>query len=123
MGIDERRRELVEEIAPHVQQAGAAGAAQGLAAGAAQHVAADLRHVDGQLAHRLRAVHEKRNAVLARHAADRGRRIDQSAVGGQPGQRNQAHAFVQHGGERLRVHAAAVIRGDGFQDGASAFCP
>ncbi|MNL35945.1 hypothetical protein D3C87_1580070 [compost metagenome] len=81
MGVDEGGRQLVQEAAPHIQQAGAARAAQGFAAHAAEHVAADVGHINRQLAKRLRRIHKIGNAGLARDAADGGGRVDQAAVG------------------------------------------
>ena len=70
--------------------AGRCRAGRAAASGAGQHVAADLFHVDGQLAHGLGRVHEIGDAVFARHRADRGGGIDQAAVGGQPSARSGA---------------------------------
>src|SRR5262249_6113271 len=66
--IDERRLEPLDGVAPHVEGAGAAGPAQILAARGREHVAADLPHIDRELADRLAGIEQIEDAV-ARGAA------------------------------------------------------
>src|SRR5882724_9125259 len=57
------RLEPLDGVPPHVEEAGAAGPAQILAARGRQHVAADLPHIDRELADRLAGIEQIEDAV------------------------------------------------------------
>jgi hypothetical protein len=57
-------------VAPHAEAARAAGPAQILAARGREHVAADLPHIDRELADRLAGIEQIEDAVACRDMAD-----------------------------------------------------
>ena len=59
VALPEGRVELVQEAAPHIEEAAAAWAAQVLAAARRQQVAAEPRHVEVELAGRLAGVQQE----------------------------------------------------------------
>ena len=75
--------------APHVEEARAAWPAQVLAAWGGEHVAADLLHIDRELADRLTGIEQIEDAMARGNAADIGRRIYEPALGGHVGDRDQ----------------------------------
>jgi hypothetical protein len=67
-------------VAPHVGAARAAGPAQILVARGREHVAADLLHIDRELADRPAGIEQIEEAVACRDMADFGRRVDEPAL-------------------------------------------
>src|SRR5207244_12159240 len=79
MEIDERRLEPLDGVTPHVEEARAAGPAQILAARGRAHVAADLPHIDRELADRLAGIEQIEDAVARGDEADVGRPFGEPA--------------------------------------------
>jgi len=101
--IDERRLEPLDGIAPHVEEARAAGPAQILAARGREHVAADVLHVDREVADRLAGIEQIEDAVARGDAADVGRRIDEPASPGHVRDRDQLRARADRAIQRGQI--------------------
>src|SRR2546428_10749247 len=69
----------------------------------AEHVAADLRHIDGELADRLAGIEQIEDAVARGDAADLRRRIDEPASPGHVRDRDQLCARTDRALERGEV--------------------
>ncbi len=85
-----------------------------------QQIAAERRHVDRDLADRPAGVEQIGNSVAPRDATDLGGRVDQPAVGRDPGDRDQLDAAVDHGFQRHRIEHALGVVGDHLDDRAGA---
>ena len=109
--VDERRVEPLHHARPDVEEPGAAGPAQELAAGGGEQVAADLVHVDPQLADRLACVEEEQHAGGPAAPADLGDRRDRSVRRRHVGDRHETDtATVELGVERGEVDLARARR-------------
>ena len=106
--------QAIEHVATNIQKANAARATQKLAAGRGQQVALNGIDVEHELARRLAGIDQVENAVLARDCAYRLNRVDQPAVGGNVSDRDQAHALVDHGAQRVHAGFAALRRRNDF---------
>ena len=107
--IDERGLEPLDGVTAHVEEAGAAGPAQILAAGGREHVAADLPHIDRELADRLAGVEQIEEVVARGDAADLRRGIDEPASPGHVGDRDQLRAGTDRALERGEVDLAGRV--------------
>jgi hypothetical protein len=110
--IDERRLEPLDGVAPHVEEARAAGPAQILAARGREHVAADVSHVDREVADRLAGIEQIEDAVARGDAADVGGRIDQPAPPGHVRDRDQLRARTDRALERGEVELPGRVAVD-----------
>ena len=87
------------------------GPAQVLAAGHRQEVAADLAHVDRQLADRLAGVEQVEHAGIVGDLADRLGRLHQPALRRHMGDRDQLGALVDGALQGAKVDLAVVVVG------------
>ena len=94
MQIEHGGLESVDHLAAHVEEAGAARRPQELAAGGGEQVAADALDVDGELSDRLAGVEQERHPRLPGEGAHLLGRVDQAAVGGHVGGRDEPHGLV-----------------------------
>ena len=108
--IDEGWLECSNDIAANVEEAGAAGASQVLAAWRREHVAADMLHIDGELADGLAGVEQIEDAVARRDAAYVGGRIDQSTLRGNVRDRDQFGARPDCAFERGEIELSQCCR-------------
>ncbi len=109
--VDDGGVEVRQGFAADPQEAGAARAAQELAAGTGEQVAADLGHVDRELAHRLGGVQQERHARRPGDPADLGGRVDQAAAGGDMADADEPGAFVDQCGQGPGVQLAGGVVG------------
>ena len=112
MHVDEERFVArAQHAVGHVQEPGAARAAEELAARGGQQVAADLLDVDDELADRLAGVDQVEEVELAAEAADLGDGGDEPRVGGDVGDGDEPGAVGPHQrGHRVDVdHAVRPV--------------
>ena len=113
------RLEALEQLAAHVEQRGAARAAQVLAAGRHQQVAADLAHVDGQVPDGLGRVEQVGDAGLAGETPSLRDRLDEPGRRRDVRHRQQGRrAGGQRRAQRLEVQRAVVAVGQQLDDDA-----
>ena len=113
------RLEALEQLAAHVEQRGAARAAQVLAAGRDQQVAADLAHVDGQVPDGLGRVEQVGDAGLAGETPSLRDRLDEPGRRRDVRHRQQGRrAGGQRRAQRLEVQRAVVAVGQQLDDDA-----
>jgi hypothetical protein len=118
--VQERRFEALDEPFRDVQEAGAPRPAQKLAAGGGEHVAPDRGHVDRQLADRLAGVQQVRHAGRPSQRADLRGRVDQPAVRGHVGDRDQRGTPLQLAGEVVERREAVRVALDHLDHRAGA---
>ena len=109
MHVEKRGLEPFDQAAPHVEEAGAARAAEELAPGAGEDVTPDLAHVDRQLADRLARVEQKRDARRPGDAPHGRGGVDEPALGRHVHERDELDAVVEQPLERLDVDLAGLV--------------
>ena len=107
--IDERRLEALDGVAPHVEEARAAGPAQILAARGREHVAADLPHIDRELADRLAGVEQVEDPVPGRDAPHQGGRVHEPALGRDVGDRDEPGPRADRALQRRHVELPGSV--------------
>ena len=101
-----------DDVAPRVEEARAARAAQVLASRGREHVAADPADVDGELADRLAGVEQIQDAVPRGDRAHLRGRIDEAALCRHVGDRDEPRARPDRALERGHVHLPRGVVAD-----------
>ncbi len=118
--VEERRLEPLDQVLPHVEEAGAARAAEELAPGRREDVAAELAHVGRQLPDRLARVEQQRHSGRPTQAPHLGGRLHQATLRGHVDERDEPGAARELRLERRQRDLAALVVADHDDDGACA---
>jgi hypothetical protein len=118
--VEHRRLQPFAQPRVHVEEAGAARAAQVLAAGTRQRVALEARDVEVELARRLARVQQERDAGRLGDRADLLGRVHQAALGGHVGDGDQLDVAVDAPPQLFDVQLARRVVADHLDDRAGA---
>ncbi len=99
-----------------VEKSGSARATKPFASGGGQSVDIELGDVDAHLPHGLAGVEQYQGTVSVGEICDSASGIDQTAVGGCVHHRDQLHAIVEHGRQRVDVDPPRVVARNHLDD-------